>query len=286
LIDEEGAKKVVEAGIKSITIRTPVTCKAPKGVCAKCYGLNLGEGKMSYPGEAVGVVAAQSIGEPGTQLTLRTFHVGGTASRSQDEREIVASKEGFVRFYNLRTYTNKEGKNIIANRRNASILVVEPKIKAPFDGELRIETVYEEVVVSVKNGEQEAKFVLRRSDIVKPSELAGVGGKIEGKVYLPYASGHKVHKGGSIADIIQEGWNVPNRIPYASELLVKDNDPIAQDVYAKEKGVIKYYVLEANHLERTHGIKKGDMVSEKGLFAVVADDNGREAARHYIARGS
>ncbi|OOQ01094.1 hypothetical protein B0X50_04395, partial [Helicobacter pylori] len=121
LIDEEGAKKVVEAGIKSITIRTPVTCKAPKGVCAKCYGLNLGEGKMSYPGEAVGVVAAQSIGEPGTQLTLRTFHVGGTASRSQDEREIVASKEGFVRFYNLRTYTNKEGKNIIANRRNASI---------------------------------------------------------------------------------------------------------------------------------------------------------------------
>lgn len=286
LIDEEGAKKVVEAGIKSITIRTPVTCKAPKGVCAKCYGLNLGEGKMSYPGEAVGVVAAQSIGEPGTQLTLRTFHVGGTASRSQDEREIVASKEGFVRFYNLRTYTNKEGKNIIANRRNASILVVEPKIKAPFDGELRIETVYEEVVVSVKNGDQEAKFVLRRSDIVKPSELAGVGGKIEGKVYLPYASGHKVHKGGSIADIIQEGWNVPNRIPYASELLVKDNDPIAQDVYAKEKGAIKYYVLEANHLERTHGIKKGDMVSEKGLFAVVADGNGREAARHYIARGS
>lgn len=286
LIDEESARKITEAGVKSAIIRTPVTCKAQKGVCAKCYGLNLGEGKMSKPGEAVGVIAAQSIGEPGTQLTLRTFHVGGTASRSQEEREIFAEKEGFVRYYNLKTYKNKEGKNIVANRRNAAVLVVEPKIKAPFDGVLKIDSVHDGIIISVSNEKQEAKFTLRKGDVAKPNELAGVSGKIEGKIYLPYSSGHKVKAGGSIVDIIKDGWNIPNRIPYASEIIVNDNAPIAQKIYAKEKGVVKYYTLEADHLERAKKIKAGDVVKEKGIFAVVADENNREAIRHYLARNS
>ncbi len=85
-------------------------------------------------GEAVGIIAAQSIGEPGTQLTLRTFHVGGTASSTREERQVVATKEGFIRYYNMKTYLSKEGKQIVANRRNAAVLLVEPKIKAPFTG--------------------------------------------------------------------------------------------------------------------------------------------------------
>ncbi|PAF43714.1 DNA-directed RNA polymerase subunit beta/beta' [Helicobacter sp. 11S03491-1] len=286
LISEEKAKKITEAGVKSIIIRTPVTCKAQKGVCAKCYGLNLGEGKMSKPGEAVGVIAAQSIGEPGTQLTLRTFHVGGTASRSQEEREILAEKEGFVRYYNLKTYKNKEGKNIVANRRNAAILVVEPKIKSPFDGVLKIDSAHDEVIVSVHNDKQEAKFILRKGDVAKPNELAGVSGKIEGKIFLPYGTGHRVKAGGSIVDIIKDGWNIPNRIPYASEIVVDDNAPIAQKIYAKEKGIVKYYTLEADHLQRAKDVKAGNIVKEKGIFAVVADENGREAIRHYLTRNS
>lgn len=286
LIDEEKAKKITESGVKSAIIRTPVTCKAQKGVCAKCYGLNLGEGKMSKPGEAVGVIAAQSIGEPGTQLTLRTFHVGGTASRSQEEREILAEKEGFIRYYNLKTYKNKEGKNIVANRRNAAVLVVEPKIKAPFDGVLKIDNVHDEVIVTVSNDKQESKFVLRKGDVAKPNELAGVSGKVEGKIFLPYSTGHRVKAGGSIVDIIKDGWNIPNRIPYASEIIVDDNAPIAQKIYAKEKGIVKYYTLEADHLQRTKDIKVGHIIKEKGIFAVVADENGREAIRHYLARSS
>ncbi|PAF46796.1 DNA-directed RNA polymerase subunit beta/beta' [Helicobacter sp. 12S02634-8] len=286
LINEEKAKKITEAGVKSVIIRTPVTCKAQKGVCAKCYGLNLGEGKMSKPGEAVGVIAAQSIGEPGTQLTLRTFHVGGTASRSQEEREILAENEGFIRYYNLKTYKNKEGKNIVANRRNAAVLVVEPKIKAPFDGVLKIDSAHDETIVSVVSEKQEARFILRKGDVAKPNELAGVSGKIEGKIYLPYGTGHKVKAGGSIVDIIKDGWNIPNRIPYASEIVVDDNAPIAQNIYAKEQGVVKYYFLEADHLQRTKNIKAGDIVKEKGIFAVVADGNDREAIRHYLARSS
>jgi DNA-directed RNA polymerase subunit beta' len=74
LIDEEKAKDIVLKGVKTVKIRTALTCKAPKGLCSKCYGLNLAEGRLVKPGEAVGIIAAQSIGEPGTQLTLRTFH--------------------------------------------------------------------------------------------------------------------------------------------------------------------------------------------------------------------
>ena len=286
LIDEEKARKVKEAGVKSVIIRTPVTCKAEKGVCAKCYGLNLGESKISKIGEAVGVVAAQSIGEPGTQLTLRTFHIGGTASRSQEERQVVADKEGFIRYYNVKTYKNREGKTIVSNRRNAAILLVEPKIKAPFEGELKVDIVHDEVIVSVIGKNETAKFTLRKSDVAKPNELAGITGKIEGKFYIPYPSGHYVRDEGSIVDIIKDSWNIPNRIAYASELKVEDNAPITQKIFAKDEGIVKYYYLKGDHLERYHGIKKGDKVTEKGLFAVIADAHDQEATRHYIARDS
>ena len=157
VVDEEKAKVLVEAGIKSVSIRTPITCKAPKGVCAKCYGINLGEGKMVKPGEAVGIISAQSIGEPGTQLTLRTFHVGGTASTEQLERQVIAQKEGFIRYYNLKTYETKAGKSIVANRRNAAVLLVEPKIKAPFDATLTIESAHEEIVLVLTGKDETVK---------------------------------------------------------------------------------------------------------------------------------
>ncbi|RAX57769.1 DNA-directed RNA polymerase subunit beta/beta' [Helicobacter monodelphidis] len=287
LIDENLAKKIKEASVKSVTIRTPVTCKAEKGVCAKCYGLNLGEGRPTNPGEAVGVIAAQSIGEPGTQLTLRTFHVGGTASRSAEEREVIAEKEGFIRYHNIKTYKNKDGKMVIANRRNAAILLLEPKIKAPFDGELKVEFLHDEIAISVLgDNQQSVRYLLRKSDVAKPNELAGVSGKIEGKLYIPYTSGSQVHIDGSIVDVIKDCWNVPNRIPYASELKVEDNAPVPQNIIAKEKGVVKYYILKGDHLERYRGLKKGEEVFEKGLFAVIADANDQEATRHYIARNS
>ncbi len=285
LIDEETAKLVKEANVKSVTIRTPVTCKAEKGVCAKCYGLNLGEGRPTNPGEAVGVIAAQSIGEPGTQLTLRTFHVGGTASRSTEEKEVIAEKEGFIRYYNIKTYSNKEGKMVVANRRNAAILLLEPKIKAPFDGILSVETVHDEVIISIQ-GAEKVSYTLRKNDIAKPNDLAGVTGRIEGKLYIPYASNTKVHADGSIVDVIKDGWNIPHRIPYASELKVEDNAPVPQIIYAKQKGVIKYYLLKGDNLEPFRELKKGEEVLEKGLFAVIADQNNREAIRHYIARDS
>lgn len=285
LIDAQIAKEITEAGIKAVSIRTPITCKAKKGVCAKCYGINLGEGKMVKPGEAVGIIAAQSIGEPGTQLTLRTFHVGGTASTEQQDHQILAKSEGFVRYYNIKTYENK-GKQIVANRRNAAILIVEPKIKASFDGVLEVETSYEDVILTVKAKDKEEKHTIRKHNIAKVNELAGVSGKIEGKFYLPYKNGDKVTASESIVEIIKEGWHVPGRIPYASEIHIEDGEPISQVTKTSSSGILKFYILDGASLTRIRDIKKGYEVKEKGLFVVVADDDDREAARYYIPRTS
>ena len=285
LLDEEKARAIGEAGIKAVSIRTPITCKAPKGVCAKCYGINLGEGNLVKPGEAVGIISAQSIGEPGTQLTLRTFHIGGTASTEQQDRQVVAQKEGFIRYYNLNTYENN-GKRIVANRRSAAVLLVEPKIKSPIDGKIEIEFAHEDVNITIKGKKDEAKYTVRRSDIAKPNELAGVSGKIEGKIYLPYVNGDKVKENESIVEIIKEGWNVPNRIPFAGELKISDGDPVTQKISAGASGVIKFFILKGDYLDRVKDIKKGYKVTEKGLFVVVSDKDGREAVRHYVPRNS
>jgi DNA-directed RNA polymerase subunit beta' len=110
------AKKVAAAGIDRIRIRSVLTCEAEFGVCAKCYGLNLATGRLVEVGEAVGVIAAQSIGEPGTQLTLRTFHIGGTASRVIKKSQVVTEKGGTVKYLNLRTLKNRDNQLISVSR--------------------------------------------------------------------------------------------------------------------------------------------------------------------------
>jgi DNA-directed RNA polymerase subunit beta' len=115
-ITEEIAKRIDEAGIEKIRIRSVLTCESRRGVCAKCYGRNLSTGDLVDIGEPVGIIAAQSIGEPGTQLTLRTFHVGGTASRVVEQSRLEAKNAGKVRFNNLRTVKNRNGEEVVLNR--------------------------------------------------------------------------------------------------------------------------------------------------------------------------
>ncbi len=103
-----------------------LTCESKRGVCILCYGRNLGSGKMVEMGEAVGVIAAQSIGEPGTQLTMRTFHIGGTASRVSDASHLEAKNAGTVRFINLVTVRSKTG-DLVAMNRNGSIAIIDDK---------------------------------------------------------------------------------------------------------------------------------------------------------------
>ncbi len=130
------------------------------------------------------------------------------------------------------------------------------------------------------------KYYLRKNDVAKANELAGVSGKIEGKLYLPYQNSSEVEANESIVEIIRDGWNIPNRIPFASELRVDDGAPITSTVLSSAKGKVKYYKLTGDYLERRKDIKAGEKVAEKGLFAVIVDNEDREALRHYISRGS
>ncbi len=126
MISEEAAGKVDQAGIEKIRIRSVLTCESRRGVCAKCYGSSMSNGKMVEIGEPVGIIAAQSIGEPGTQLTLRTFHVGGTASRVTGQSRIEAKNKGSVKVSGVRTLKNRQGELVVLNR-NGLLSVLDEK---------------------------------------------------------------------------------------------------------------------------------------------------------------
>ncbi|HKW85907.1 MAG TPA: DNA-directed RNA polymerase subunit beta', partial [Nitrospiraceae bacterium] len=135
-IDEERAKSVVEAGVDRVKIRSVLTCQSRRGVCVKCYGRDLARGRLVEKGEPVGVIAAQSIGEPGTQLTMRTFHIGGTASKVVEQTVLEAKHAGILRFMSFDAkknadvhnggiaVRNKEGEWVVMNR-NAKIAIYD-----------------------------------------------------------------------------------------------------------------------------------------------------------------
>ncbi|MEW6072437.1 MAG: DNA-directed RNA polymerase subunit beta' [Planctomycetota bacterium] len=123
LITEEAGRRIEALGNEKIRVRSPLTCEAGLGVCAKCYGMDLARGTTAERGLAVGIIAAQSIGEPGTQLTMRTFHIGGTASRSVEESEIRAKRAGCVKLNNVQSVVNREGEVVVLNRVGEIILV-------------------------------------------------------------------------------------------------------------------------------------------------------------------
>lgn len=116
------AEAIDDAGLESVKIRSVLTCETPRGVCSKCYGINLANGRGVSMGEAVGIIAAQSIGEPGTQLTMRTFHLGGIASASVSP-ELVAEHSGILVYKDLRTVQNQEGEWVVLNK-NGSLNIV------------------------------------------------------------------------------------------------------------------------------------------------------------------
>jgi len=122
LIDEKIAAELQRVGVESLKIRSVLTCECGRGVCAMCYGRNLATGQFVKLGEAVGIIAAQSIGEPGTQLTMRTFHIGGTASQTFKQPIIKAKNDGTIRFNDLRTVQALDGSWIVLNK-NGSISV-------------------------------------------------------------------------------------------------------------------------------------------------------------------
>ena len=142
LFDEESALLLQNSGIKKVKIRSPITCEAKLGLCSKCYGRDLARGHLVHIGEAVGVVAAQSIGEPGTQLTMRTFHIGGAASGTAEDDSITTLRGGTVVFESsLKTVERKNGEAIVTSRNGVLTIQDEDenlleKYSVPYGAEL------------------------------------------------------------------------------------------------------------------------------------------------------
>jgi DNA-directed RNA polymerase subunit beta' len=125
-IDEDKVQRLEEAGVERVKIRSVLTCQLPRGVCIKCYGRDLAHGKPVEIGEAIGIIAAQSIGEPGTQLTMRTFHIGGTASKRIEQTAVKAKNDGALKYINLSTVRNAKGYLVVMNR-NGEVAIVGEK---------------------------------------------------------------------------------------------------------------------------------------------------------------
>jgi DNA-directed RNA polymerase subunit beta' len=171
LIDEAEVNLIDSSNVDEIIVRSSITCEAEHGICAACYGRDLARGHITNPGDSVGVVAAQSIGEPGTQLTMRTFHIGGAASRASADDSIRVKQEGSIRLHNVKYVTRADG-NLVVTARSGEIAVADEngrereRYKLPYGAVLSVNDGD-----SVDGGAQVAKWDPHTHPIV--SEVAG-----------------------------------------------------------------------------------------------------------------
>ena len=172
-ITEDKADMIERLGVEKIRIRSVLTCESERGVCAKCYGRNLATGKVVEIGEAAGVIAAQSIGEPGTQLTMRTFHIGGTASRVVEQSSLKSKNKGVVKYHNLRVV--EKDKEFIVLNRNGAISINNEQGR-----ELERYTVPQGSFIAIAEGNEVAKgIVFVRWDPYTSPILTEVKGKVK-----------------------------------------------------------------------------------------------------------
>ena len=175
MITRDSARKIEQLGYDKILVRSPMTCNAALGVCRCCYGMDLATGTLVEEGMAVGIIAAQSIGEPGTQLTMRTFHIGGVVKREVVESDVKAKKAGIVRFERIKDVINDKGDRI-ALARTGQIDIVDPKIK---DKVLESYPVPNGAILMVENGVQvhEKQSLCKWDPHITPI-IADVTGKV------------------------------------------------------------------------------------------------------------
>ena len=168
MIDEDRVARIEDAGLERVKIRSVLTCQSRQGVCVKCYGRDLGRGHQVNMGEAIGIMAAQSIGEPGTQLTMRTFHIGGTASRRAEQTTLEARNEGILRLHNVKTVEVREDspkgeKMLVVMSRHGEAAIAVPEQAGQSGGRERERERYPLVYG--------AKLRKRDGDPVKAGEL-------------------------------------------------------------------------------------------------------------------
>ena len=242
-ITEEVAKQIEESAIDTVEIRSVLTCESRRGVCTKCYGKNLATGYMAQKGDSVGIIAAQSIGEPGTQLTLRTFHVGGVAGSSAIESSLIAKFDGTIQFDGLRTtvYTNAEGEKVtVVIGRTGEMRVIDVEE----DRLLNTHNIPYGSILKVKNGAKIKKGdVICTWDPFNAVIVSEITGKvvfeniIEGVTYREEADEQTGHREKVVIETkdktkipsiyIEDGdERKPYNLPVGSHIILSENDSV------------------------------------------------------------
>ena len=175
-ITEDLAAAIQAAGIERVKIRSVLTCESKRGVCQLCYGRNLATGRLVERGEAVGIISAQSIGEPGTQLTMRTFHIGGAATGSAEQSKQDAKSDGFVKFIAIVTVKNAKGE-LMAMNRNGIIAIIDEKARE----KERYQVVYGAKILFADGAKVKTNDVLLEWDPYTFSILTEVSGVVHFK---------------------------------------------------------------------------------------------------------
>jgi DNA-directed RNA polymerase subunit beta' len=243
-IEEDIAHKIANSPLEGIEIRSVLTCESKRGVCALCYGRNLATGKRVQAGEAVGVIAAQSIGEPGTQLTLRTFHVGGTASNIAAESQINAKFEGVIEFENIRTvqYETEEGPVDVVLGRSGEFRILEPSTNKV----IMTNNIPYGSYLYVKEGQKIEKGTRICSwDPYNAVIISEFGGKsefeaiIEGVTFREESDDQTGHREKVIIDTRDKTKNPVIRIVNKGEFVKGYNIPVGAHIAVEENETVK-----------------------------------------------
>ncbi|MBN1551935.1 DNA-directed RNA polymerase subunit beta', partial [bacterium] len=292
VIDEIKATRIVNAGVEQVMIRSALTCEAKFGLCQKCYGWDLAQGKIVEPGEAVGVIAAQSIGEPGTQLTMRTFHIGGTAKAIEEDVTAETEISGRVIISkNMKYATNSSGEVVVLSRKEGRIIIAQPHVRTTFGGKLSITD-------DRQNGEPGLRIRLtgqskEESYFIKTDDLYDDKIKeFEGKLQILREDGAEIVPGEILVEKMRQQWTVPGKIPYGARLRVKEAQITQPAIYARINGIIRFYHLEGDRLIETdkvlQAVEGGFEVTDRACFMklFVDEDEVQEVETNYVARGA
>ncbi|MBI3358191.1 MAG: DNA-directed RNA polymerase subunit beta' [Nitrospirae bacterium] len=255
-LDEKKTQAVVDAGLDKIKIRSVLTCQTRRGACAKCYGRDLARGRLIERGEAVGVIAAQSIGEPGTQLTMRTFHIGGTASRIIEQTVLVARNAGTLKYINLNTVKNKDGDMVVMSR-SGKIAIID---KAGREKE-KYAVVYGAKLKVKKEAKVDAGQELVEWDPYSLSILTEVSGKIAfGDIIEGQTMREEVDEITGLSRKVVSDFPGSNLRPRIS---IKDDD--GRTIKISQSGAVARYLLSAGaHIlvEKGQSVFAGDVLAK------------------------
>ena len=270
LITESKAKEVETADLQSVLIRSPLTCKTEEGVCSLCYGRDLARGTLVNVGEAVGIIAAQSIGEPGTQLTMRTFHIGGIAQKTDEQSSIPAIHDGKVKFLNSKTIKDSLGRTIVIGRSMRLLLenpngTSKPPYKVPYGSILKVEDGQEVV----------RETPLFEWDSITTSQYAEREGLVRfiDLIHGTTTTRRTIEEVGITEEVVNEagGGKKPDRlIPNFQRLSITD-----------KPGRVWF-----EGAELTKNDNQETIVASENMHLTIVNDQGQEVSVHHVPANS